>query len=117
MEPLSADLRRRIVARYKAGGLSQAQVAEQFDVSARSVAKFVKMDREGVSLTPKPHSGGAATRFDAAFQERLRNCTQQHPDATLERLREMLGEVMGLSTLHGLLVEMGARYKKKPSRR
>jgi transposase len=116
MKPLSLDLRERIVARYKAGGLSQAGIAEQFDVSVRSVAKYLKMDREGVSLAPKAHSGGALSRFGPSFRARLRRCVELHPDATLETLRGMLKVPVGLSTLHGMLGAMGARIKKKPSR-
>ena len=44
MKPFSVDLRERIVALYKAGGKSYAEVAEHFSVSERSVKRFVLKD-------------------------------------------------------------------------
>lgn len=117
MKPISEDLRERIVALYKAGGSSFADVAGHFAVSVRSVIRFVTADRRGESLAPKPHTGGPAPTYDQRFRKRLRRQVEKTPDATLERLREALGSPISFSRLHGILGEMGARRKKKPFRR
>lgn len=117
MKPISLDLRERIVALYKAGGRSFAEVAGHYDVSVRSVIRFVMMDRREESLAPKPHTGGPAPTYDASFRERLRREVDARPDATLEQLREALGSSISIARLHGILAEMGARRKKKPVRR
>lgn len=114
MKPLSKDLRERIVALHNGGGKSYAEVAEHFSVSVRSVMRFVKLDRQGQSLDPKPHTGGPAPTYDDAFRERLRDLVGKHPDATLEQMREEMGSPISLGRLHGILAEMGARRKKKP---
>jgi len=117
MKPLSNDLRTRIVAMYKAGGKSYAEVAEHYGVSVVSVIRFVKMDREGRSLEPKPHTGGPTAIYDEAFREGLRKHVEGHPDATLEEIREGLGSPISIPWLHRTLQAMGVRRKKKPVRR
>jgi transposase len=117
MEPISVDLRERIVALYKAGGKSCAEVARHFTVSKWSVERFVKKEARGESLDPKPHSGGPKPTYGEPLRERLRKQVEKHPDATLEELREALASGISTTRLHGILVEMGARRKKKPVRR
>lgn len=117
MKPISVDLRERIVALYKSGKKSYAEVAEHFSVSQQSVRRFVAKDSRGESLEPKPHSGGAKPTYDGPFRERLRSQVEKSPDATLEGLREALGSPISVPRLHGILAQMGARRKKKPVRR
>ena len=117
MKPHSLDLRERIVALYRSGGKSYAEVARHFTVGVQSVQRFVSKDSQGESLAPKPHSGGPAPTYDEAFRERLRKEVEAHPDATLEQLREALGSTISPSRLHYILEEMGSRRKKKPIRR
>lgn len=116
MKPLSLDIRKRIVARYNAGGISQAALAEQFAVHPRTVANYLKMDREGASLAPKPHTGGPPSKLDDSGREQLRQCVKHNPDATLEGLLEICALAISRTTLHRTLKALGARYKKKPSR-
>jgi transposase len=116
MKPYSIDLRQRIVKRYLDGGVTQAQVAELFSVSERTVSEFVRRHRSNESLQPKPHGGGPVPKLDAAAREKLRRYVQDQPDATLEDLRGHLGDVVSVPTVHRVLRNMGARLKKNSSR-
>jgi transposase len=116
MNPLSTDLRERIVKRCLAGDLTQSQVAEQFDVCLRSVSRYLKQYRETGSLQAKPHTGGPPPKLDDLARKKLQGYVEDQPDATLEDLREKMGGVVSVPTVHRVLQDMGARRKKNGSR-
>ena len=60
--PLSIDLRQRIIKAYEAGGVTQQQVAERFDVGIASVVRLLARKRATGGLEPKPNVGGRSRR-------------------------------------------------------
>lgn len=56
MKAYSEDLRRKIVDALKRG-IPENEAASLFDVSLSSVKRFARMDREGLSLTPRKPPG------------------------------------------------------------
>jgi transposase len=61
--PLSVDLRTRIVKACAAQELSQAEIAELFQVPIKTVEKLWKQWRTTQSVALQPHAGGRATRL------------------------------------------------------
>ena len=85
MNPYSLDLRERVLAQVQAGELSQAAVAELFQVSEATVENWLRRWRESHSLTPKPLAGGPERTLQACAGM-IREAVQQQPDATLQAL-------------------------------
>jgi len=80
------DLRRRVVG-FVGEGNSKADAARRFDVSWKTVCRYVKADRGG-DLAPKPHGGGRTKKFG---DEGLRQMVREKPSATLKAHGKALG--------------------------
>ena len=52
--PLSKELREKIVSAYERGVGTINEVAEIFDITPRTVAKYLQIHRETGDLSPKP---------------------------------------------------------------
>jgi transposase len=117
VRPLSLDLRERILGALKTEP-SSLIVAKRFGVSASSVRKLrLKVERTGeVEAGTAP---GRERLVQGADEERLRRLVRQHPDATLNVLRELLADegsvVVSETTMWRQLVRMGLTLKKRPS--
>lgn len=117
--PLSEDLRRRIAHAYLDGEGTRDEVARRFRVSAASVDRFVRLQRDHGSVAPKPHGGGHARRVpdgDKALLERLLgedpSLTQQE---LAERYTEATGRPVSQRTMSRMLRRFEVTRKKKPS--
>ena len=121
-EPLSLDLRKRIVAAYKRGGFSYLQVAELFDVGEASVSRLLARDRDnGGDLTPDPHGGGNPPRIPAEQFGKLRAVIREHPDATRDDLcriwKKRYNVVLSVASMGRTLRDAGITRKKGSSAR
>jgi transposase len=94
MKPYSQDLRDRIIHTLEAGQATQPAVAERFCVSLSFVAKLWQRWRHSGSGAAKPHAGGKPRRL-TDHTETLRHEVAQHPDATLEELRDRVVAAQG----------------------
>ena len=115
MRAFSNDLRERIVAAVERGGYTLRQLATLFAVDVSVIVRLRQRQRQTGSIAPKPHGGGRPHQLDAAAQTRLLQLVRQHPDATLAELRQQLGVVCGLTTIHRTLQRHGITRKKKSS--
>jgi len=119
VRPLSLDLRERILAALTTEP-SSLIVAKRFGVSASSVRKLrLKVLRTGqVEASTAP---GRERLVQGADEERLRELVREHPDATLNVLRELLADegyaAVSETTMWRQLVRMGLTLKKRPSER
>jgi transposase len=119
VRPLSVDLRERILGALESEP-SSLIVAKRFGVSASSVRKLrLKVERTGeVKAGTAP---GRERLVQGADEERLRRLVRQHPDATLNVLRELLADEAAVAvsetTMWRQLVRMGLTLKKRPSAR
>ena len=117
MRPLSLDLRERILAALTTEP-SSLIVAKRFGVSASSVRKLrLKVLRTGeVKASTAP---GRERLVQGADEEELRELVREHPDATLNVLRELLVDegyvAVSETTMWRQLVRMGLTLKKRPS--
>src|SRR6266436_2791736 len=55
--PLSKELREKIVSAYERGIGTIKEVAEIFEITPRTVAKYLQIQRETGDLSPKPIPG------------------------------------------------------------
>ncbi len=91
MKPYSMDLRERVARAVDRREGSLRLLARRFFVSVTFIARLLRHRRQTGSLEPQPHGGGRQPALDPAACERLRQCLQQHPEATLDELRQQVG--------------------------
>ena len=116
MKALSLDLRNRIVRAYAAGGRTQAEIAEVFGVSERSVKRLWRKWRETGDVTPGKVGGRRPRAIVDGALQRLKQTLRARPDATLEELREACGVACSTVTVHNTLKRLGYRRKKNAAR-
>jgi transposase len=118
-EPLSLDLRERIVRAYERGDLTRDQVAELFQVGRASVNRLVRRFRETGSVEPNPHGGGKPRKLTARGEKALRALLAEFPDATIPELVRLLTAraklTLSTSTMSRELARLGFTRKKSPS--
>lgn len=124
MKAYSLDLRQKIVDAYAEGILSQRQVAQQFRVALSFVQKLLKQQRETGSIAPKKRTVQTPTKLNPEQLQVLERLVNEHNDATLEELRDLLeqetGVRVGRSTVDRMLKKLNLTVKKnipRPSKR
>src|SRR3954470_12008882 len=91
MQPLSNDLRKRILEAIDNKEGSRRKLAARFKVNTSTITKLLRLRRETGSYEPGPHGGGVEPTLDRDALERLRKLVEEAPDATLEELRQKMG--------------------------
>lgn len=91
MKAYSMDLRLRIVQACDHGEGSQAELAEQFQVSERSIQRLLRQRRQTRSIAPQPHGGGRTAKVNGPTLLRLKQVVAEFPDASLDELRDRCG--------------------------
>lgn len=113
MRPYSQDLRERVLADYDAG-MGNAAVARKYSVSDRWVYNLRKLRDETGDIKPRKGKYGPKPKL-AKHGERLLELVEEHPDATLEELRELLGVQVSITALWNKLKSLGVTFKKSGS--
>ena len=113
MGPYSMDLRERVAAAIDEGEGSERQIAKRFRVSVSFVTRLLQRRRDAGTLAPKPHGGGPRPVLGFPEQVRLAMLIAEHPDATLNQLKEWGGFACTLTTLWRTLRRFRLTYKKK----
>jgi len=120
-EPLSDDLRCRILQAYARQEGSQGELARRFGVSFEYVRKIRKQwQRSGRMERARQQRHGPASRITAVEKEKLRGWVAEQPDQTLAELRERFdtrGVSVSRSRVCQILQQMGLRLKKSRSTR
>src|SRR3954469_5816270 len=88
MNPLSKDLRERIVAAVDNQEGSRREIARRFAVDVSCITRLLQLRRQTGSLDPRPHGGGKEPPLDQDGLDRLRRLVQETPDATLKQLQQ-----------------------------
>jgi len=117
MKALSMDLRRRIVGAYKQREGTQYDLARRFAVSASSIARYLRLDREKGEITPKPWPGGKGREIvKESDRETILVWLKETPDITqaelAERFSKTQGRSVGRSTIGFALKRLGITRKK-----
>jgi transposase len=113
MNPLSNDLRGRIVSVVEAGEHSLRELAKLFLVNLSTIVRLLQRYRQTGSVEPRPHGGGRGRTLDATAEARLLELVQEQPDATLAELRDRLGVSCSLMTIWRGLKRNNISRKKK----
>lgn len=113
---LSIDLRVRVLAAV-AGGLSHRQAGERFGVSAASVSRWRKLEREQGDAKPKALGGDRRSARIEAHGATILAVLDTTPDITLDELRHQLagkGLIFGDGTVRRFLKRHAITRKKRP---
>lgn len=118
-QPLSQDLRVRVVAAVERGGRRRA-VAEQFGIAASTVTKWMNRLRRTGSVAPYRQGGDRRSGAIEAHAEEILSLLEATADITLEEiaahLAEVHGETFAMSTIWRLLDRRGLSFKKNGAR-
>jgi transposase len=94
MKAYSKDLRIRVIDAVDRG-VPRAVVVDQFQVSLRSIKRWLRRRRETGTLAPSPRPGPPAVKM-GALRAGLLPQLEAHPDATLGEHCERWGEARGV---------------------
>lgn len=119
MNPYSIDLRQRIVAALNAG-MPRSEVVRTFQVSAATLRRYLKQQRESGDLTPRAHTGGRQAQIGPKQFPALQQVIAAAPDATLAQIcdqwQQLTGVRLSQATLCRALAQIGLKRKKRHSR-
>ena len=90
-EPLSVDLRRRVVDAVRSG-MSRRQAAAQFRVGVSSAIRWTSQAEASGDLAPKPMGGDRRSAAIEAQAETILSLVAATPDSTLAELQAALAE-------------------------
>jgi transposase len=118
-QPLSEDLRARVVAAVDRGRARRA-VAEQFGVAASTVTKWVQQLKRTGSLAPSRQGGDRRSERIEKHAGEIKALVAHTPDITLEEIAAHLkaahGETFVVSTIWRSLDRHGLSFKKNGAR-
>jgi transposase len=113
MQPLSKDLRERILDAVDNREGSRRKLAARFKVNTSTITRLLQLRRQTGSFEPRPHGGGVEPTLDHDALERLRKLVEETPDATLEALKQKLGVSGSRMIVCRALQKLGLPRKKK----
>jgi transposase len=115
-EPLSIDLRERVVAVVE-GGMSRRQAAGHFRVGVSSAVRWVVQAETTGDLRPKSMGGDRRSAAIEAQAETILSLLAEQPDTTLAEYQEALAEKghrFSVSTIWRFLDRRELTLKKRP---
>ena len=113
---LSLDLRERVLAAVAAGA-SHRQAGERFGVSAASVSRWRRREREQGNARPRALGGDRRSGRIEAQAALILELLEDRPDQTIEELRQALagrGHRFGFGTLQRFFARHRITRKKRP---
>src|SRR5438874_1832083 len=113
MQPLSNDLRERILDAVDNREGSRRELAARFEVNTSTITRALRLRRRTGSFEPRPHGGGVEPTLDHDALERLRELVEETPDATLEALKQELGVSGSRMIIGRALQKLGPPRKKE----
>lgn len=115
-EPLSQDMRQRIIA-AKGRGDSHAKIAKELQVSVSAITRLLALYRETGNSEPRTMHLGRKPRLDEQTLEKIRKRIEEQPDVALYELKEEFALPVSLpalcKTING---KLGLRRKKNGTR-
>jgi transposase len=118
-EPLSKDMRERLIAAVEAGATRRA-VADRFGVVASTVTKLVQRVKRTGSLAPAKQGGDRRSDRIEAHADEIISLITSTPDITLDEIAAHLkathGKLFVVSTIWRCLDRHGLTFKKNGTR-
>jgi transposase len=111
MKAYSLDLRQKIIDVYEQEKISQRQLARRFNVALSFIVKLLRQYRITGNLLPKPFNGGVKLKLDSENLVALAELIENHNDATLDELCQMLKECRGVSISRATMGRMTQRLQ------
>jgi transposase len=93
-QPISADLRRRIIKERLEAKKSYEDLAEQFLVGRATVNRLLRTYRETGDVQPKPHGGGMPLRISDDELPAVKEIVDANADATLAELAVLCSKAL-----------------------
>ena len=118
-QPLSMDLRTRLLAAVDAG-MSCRSAAARFGVAPSTAIRWQAQRRATGSYAPRPQGGDTRSRRVEERGETILALWEARKDITLDELRVELaglGLAVANSTLHRFFARHGITRKKRPAMR
>lgn len=118
-QPLSMDLRTRVLAAVDAG-VSCRSAAARFGVAPSTAIRWQAQRRATGSFAPKPQGGDTRSRRVEERRQEILAIWEAHKDITLDELRGELagiGLVVANATLHRFFARHGITRKKRSGTR
>jgi transposase len=119
MKAYSLDLREKIVETYKAGGITQRELAARFRVSLFFIIKLLRVERNGESLQAKRRGANRKPLLNEEMQRFIESELLKENDLTLPELCERVAAKFAVEvsapTMCRALKKMGFRRKKRLS--
>jgi len=118
--PYPKELRDRVIDAWKAGGATQVEIAERFDVGTQTVVRWIGRYRRTGSSAPLA-MGGARRPYavDEEGAELVREILDCNPDSTLPEVCALYEEVRGIrispQTMSDTVRRLGYTRKKGSS--
>jgi transposase len=115
-EPLSTDLRERVVAAVN-GGMSRRQAAAHFRVGVSSAIRWVAQANATGDVRPKLMGGDRRSAAIEAQAETIFSLLAEQPDATLAEYQEAMaktGHRFSVSTIWRFFDRRELTLKKRP---
>ena len=120
MKPYSLDFRQKIFDTYKIGEISQRDLAKRFCVSLSFIEKLLKQYRETNNIAPKTRTKQTPPKLNSEQRDVLFEIVETKNDATLEEIREILFDKIGITisiaTVDRMLQKMEISVKKNIAR-
>jgi transposase len=95
MKPYSQDLRERVMTVVNAGQQSLSEIAQVFGISASTVDKWCKRQRDTGSVAARPFAGGRR-RVLQECGAMIRAAVKKQPDVSLAELCERIQATHGI---------------------
>jgi transposase len=111
MEAYPLRIRQRIVELYQQG-MKTKQIAELFGTCKSGTRRIKQYQRERGTLEPIKPQGGRKPILGPEDKNRLRELVAQHPDATRDEIRDLLGVWVDVRTIGRWLRGLGLVLKK-----
>ena len=115
MATLSIDLRERIVTAYDRGDGTRQQIADRYNVSLGMVKKLLQQRRDTGDIGPRHRYSGAKPKITSQHQKQLKRLVREHPDMTLEEMRDAISICCTPQAIHYALGRIGLSLKKRRS--
>jgi transposase len=114
--PLSKELREKIVSAYERGIGTIKEVAEIFEITPRTVAKYLQIQRETGDLSPKPIPGRPPILTDENLNI-IKKIILLNRDGTLQNFCDAFQEKTNIEvtfvTMHNACKKLKMHRKKR----
>ena len=98
MKAYSKDIRERVIRAIERGEAPLA-VAQRLEVGFGWVYKLLRRYRSTGSYEALPSNAGVKPKLSESDLEHLRQTVHEHPDATLEELKDLSGFSVSIATI------------------